>query len=236
MGYAPGAANFLDAWTLFATWAGSMAPTLMPVSSAPTVPPVCFYTDPRNGAGVQVGLWDSTKSHVGGDVVRVGGQRFMCRDHPYNVWCDLESYAPNTDPAGNWINAWVANGECVPPSPTVSPSPTSTPSTAGPTPSPSASPSAEPSSDPSDLPSSLPHWVPSEEPSSAPSRLPSGEPSVSPSDEPSGEPSSTPSDEPSMRPSMEPSIEPSGTPSVEPSDRPSAKPSNAPSKTPSVAP
>lgn len=56
--------------------------------------------------------WDSESDYSEGDVIRVGANRFKCRDWPSSFWCNISSYTPGPEVNGVWSNAWIADGTC----------------------------------------------------------------------------------------------------------------------------
>ena len=121
---------------------GTLAPTLAPVPYSGTceydketcVLDNCLCSEPDcpnpgNLAGTStsckkevcttvataVGTWSGVATYVHGDVVRVGDQRFRCKNYPYSLWCTWETYMPSLDPGSTvWTGAWTRDGTCPP--------------------------------------------------------------------------------------------------------------------------
>ena len=64
--------------------------------------------------------WQSGKDYEDGDVIRIGLDRYKCREWPNYLWCRQSAYNPETTPKATWSQAWRADGVC-PSSPTSSP-------------------------------------------------------------------------------------------------------------------
>ena len=58
---------------------------------------------------LKVDNWSSSTTYIAGDVVRVGADRYKCKDWPYTGFCNQESYNPST---ALWSSAWSRDGEC----------------------------------------------------------------------------------------------------------------------------
>merc|ERR1712115_92949 len=118
-------------WTLMGACTGTFSPTSSPVAYSGTCEySKCAMTDDTeqctpgsNGCSCNVGdsagpgcirdisvevctdttvgVWSSSADYVTNDVVRVGTQRFKCREWPNYLWCGNSSYKPQIE-EGIW--------------------------------------------------------------------------------------------------------------------------------------
>ena len=65
---------------------------------------VCTDTD--------VDPWSNSVDYVTDDVVRVGTQKFKCREWPNFFWCRMAAYKPDLEPNGVWNEAWTKLDMC----------------------------------------------------------------------------------------------------------------------------
>lgn len=77
---------------------------------------VTVCTKPRmvtTCSNVAVDQWSSSTDYVKNDVIRLGAQRYKCREWPNYLWCRSSAYVPEpgTD-SGVWTNAWAKDGTC----------------------------------------------------------------------------------------------------------------------------
>ena len=129
------------AWTLIGACSGTLAPTTSPTKYTGTCeyvkkvvtqttesctngqtgckcngasPPVCQrevdVTTPTP-TPVDNG-WQSGKDYVAGDVIRIGLDRYECREWPNYLWCRQSAYNPATAPQATWSQAWTTDGQC----------------------------------------------------------------------------------------------------------------------------
>lgn len=141
-GFAPGSDLQRWAWELLGSCEGTLAPTDAPapysgtceydkvtcildncLCSEPDCPNPGNLADTSTSCTKElcttvawpVETWSDDATYVQGDVVRVGDQRFRCRDYPYSLWCTWETYMPSRDPGETvWTGAWTMDGTCPP--------------------------------------------------------------------------------------------------------------------------
>jgi len=58
--------------------------------------------------------WQSGEDYVQGDVIRIGLQRYECREWPNFLWCRQAAYDPETADRATWSQAWREDGQCPP--------------------------------------------------------------------------------------------------------------------------
>jgi len=56
--------------------------------------------------------WSSSATYETGDVVRLGLDRFKCREHPNVGWCGNSAYKPTSSDSDIWTQAWTRDGAC----------------------------------------------------------------------------------------------------------------------------
>ena len=56
--------------------------------------------------------YSATAKYVAGDVVRIGINRFKCKQWPFSLWCENEAYAPTLEAGETWTSAWSTDGDC----------------------------------------------------------------------------------------------------------------------------
>lgn len=59
-----------------------------------------------------VTAWSKSINYAAGDVVRVGINRFKCKESPFSGWCSVEAYAPAIGGSVRWTDAWTVDGVC----------------------------------------------------------------------------------------------------------------------------
>lgn len=60
-----------------------------------------------------VNQWSSSVDYVKDDVIRLGAQRYKCREWPNYLWCRNSAYVPEPGTeSGVWKDAWVKDGTC----------------------------------------------------------------------------------------------------------------------------
>ena len=55
--------------------------------------------------------YSTTTDYDFGDVVRIGTQRYKCKEWPNGLWCNNPAYAPVE--SDNWDQAWEEDGKCL---------------------------------------------------------------------------------------------------------------------------
>lgn len=143
-GFEPGTQYGAMAWVLVGACSGTIAPTFSPTPYAGTCqyvkevktgtttqsctngqtgckcnganPPVCTRTvDVFTPTPTPVDNgWQSGKNYVADDVIRIGLDRYKCREWPNYLWCRQAAYDPETVPQETWSQAWSTDGTCPP--------------------------------------------------------------------------------------------------------------------------
>ena len=133
-----------------------------------------------------------------GSEVEVQGNVYLCNPYPFEIYCTLDSFRPQSTDGTAWNDVWKHVGSCGSDEETNYPSKV---------------PSHQPTSMLSSAPSSYPSERPSNNPTQSPSKQPSTSPSRQPSTYPSWQPSKSPSDAPTtFSPTLSPTT-PSDLPS-----------------------
>ena len=138
-GFAPGSKYSNYGWETVGSCSGSMQPTASPLpyvgtcqySKCVTTKTTEACTVGEDGCGdngektvttetctdTDIEAYSSNLDYVTGDEVRIGDERFKCREWPNYLWCRMSAYQPMTEENGIWPQAWTANGSCPPATP-----------------------------------------------------------------------------------------------------------------------